>query len=278
MADLDNDLKHTLERLFGMRSGYVLDFTNNTFADFIQTSVGFNPYERYVGSKASVLRDMWRQESNSTVSKLMIEMLERWRTDRLLSGAELTPPETDLLEGAIAKLLALGTAPSEASAADLAFLERDLGTVDLTRLQVALTSKEVLQQRLDEIERCMGAEAPLAVVFLCGSTLEGLLLEVAKAQAASYIASRTAPKRQGRVRPLDQWSLADLITVSREQGVVGEDVARHADAVRNFRNYIHPRQQVAESFTPRMITAEIARKVLMASLADLSRLGPRGLA
>lgn len=58
MASLDNSLKQMLERLLGMSTGYVLDFTNSTFADFIQTSIDFHPYDRYFGSKAQVLRQL----------------------------------------------------------------------------------------------------------------------------------------------------------------------------------------------------------------------------
>lgn len=75
----DNLTKRKLEHLLGMASGYVLDFSNNTFADFIETSVGFNPYSRYEGSKANILRDLWRTEPTEVVVKLTRELLEHSR-------------------------------------------------------------------------------------------------------------------------------------------------------------------------------------------------------
>jgi hypothetical protein len=48
------------------------------------------------------------------------------------------------------------------------------------------------------------------------------------------------------VKSLDAWTLSELITVSHALGLLGEDVAKHANQVRNFRNYIHPRQQLKE--------------------------------
>jgi hypothetical protein len=42
--------------------------------------------------------------------------------------------------------------------------------------------------------------------------------------------------------------------------------------IRDFRNYTHPRQQLAKNFVPRRITAEIAHKVLMATIADVAGL------
>ena len=49
MGAIDNSLKFKLETLFGMGTGYLLDFSNSTFADFVQTSIGFNPYDRFTG-------------------------------------------------------------------------------------------------------------------------------------------------------------------------------------------------------------------------------------
>ena len=75
---------------------------------------------------------------------------------------------------------------------------------------------------------------------------------------------------------MDAWTLSELITVSHALGLLGEDVAKHADQVRNFRNYIHPRQQLKENFEPRIETARIAQQVLRAALADLQSLANRG--
>lgn len=65
-------------------------------------------------------------------------------------------------------------------------------------------------------------------------------MELAVAHASTYAASASAPKHKGSVKPIDTWTLAELITVSRALNVLSEDVSKHADQVRNFRNYIHP--------------------------------------
>lgn len=46
MANLKNPVKQKLEHLLNMRTGYVLDFTNATFQDFIFTSVGIDVDEK----------------------------------------------------------------------------------------------------------------------------------------------------------------------------------------------------------------------------------------
>jgi hypothetical protein len=79
MSDLTNSEKRKFERLLGMAGGYVLDFSNRTFAEFITDSTGRNIYDsRYdygSGSKANRLRAFWQKEENSLVGKLMSDML-----------------------------------------------------------------------------------------------------------------------------------------------------------------------------------------------------------
>lgn len=80
MSDLTSSEKRKLERLFGMASGYVLDFSNRTFAEFVEESVRRDIYDaRYdfgSGSKANRLRGLWSVEGNNLVGKLTGDLIE----------------------------------------------------------------------------------------------------------------------------------------------------------------------------------------------------------
>lgn len=80
MSDLTNIEKRKLERLFGMSSGYVLDFSNRTFEEFVLESTGRAIYDaRYdygSGSKANRLRGFWNEESNYVVGKLLGDLID----------------------------------------------------------------------------------------------------------------------------------------------------------------------------------------------------------
>ncbi|MDP8229456.1 MAG: hypothetical protein P9M15_08395, partial [Candidatus Electryoneaceae bacterium] len=60
--------KRKLERALGMSSGYVLNFSNRTFAEFVLDSVDMNiydsKYDHASESKANRLRAFWNEESN----------------------------------------------------------------------------------------------------------------------------------------------------------------------------------------------------------------------
>ncbi len=80
MSDLTPVEKRRLERFLGMASGYVLDFTNRTFSEFVNYSTGRDIYdERYnysSGSKANRLRAFWQRENNALVGKLLGDLLD----------------------------------------------------------------------------------------------------------------------------------------------------------------------------------------------------------
>jgi hypothetical protein len=66
-----------------MSGGYVLDFSNRTFAEFVSDSTGreiYDPkYERGSGSKANRLRVFWAEEPNHVVGKLLTDLLDYCR-------------------------------------------------------------------------------------------------------------------------------------------------------------------------------------------------------
>lgn len=83
MSDLIVIEKRKLERQFQMGGGYVLDFSNQTFAEFVAESTGREIYDvkyNYAsGSKANRLRAFWTQEPNYVVGKLTTDLLEYCR-------------------------------------------------------------------------------------------------------------------------------------------------------------------------------------------------------
>ncbi|MGD0568610.1 MAG: hypothetical protein ABSA78_09415 [Candidatus Sulfotelmatobacter sp.] len=112
MSDLTFMEKSKFEKLLGMETGYVLNFSNRSFAEFVRDATGHNIYdERYnyaSGSKANRLRAFWQKEDNSVVGKLMGDMLD-------YHGA--TGPQQEMCRLIVARLLGR---PTTASAPDRA--------------------------------------------------------------------------------------------------------------------------------------------------------------
>lgn len=79
MVKLEYMTQMSIEELLDMSSGWVLDFSNNSFGRFKKGVIGIDiyndkGYEVYC-SKAMKLRQIFENESNIKVAKLIIELL-----------------------------------------------------------------------------------------------------------------------------------------------------------------------------------------------------------
>jgi len=102
MADLTNIEKLKLERLLEMASGYVLDFSNRTFQEFVLGSVGVDiydsKYDHASGSKANRLRAFWSTEPNHLVAKLLADLLEYIEVANLLRSEQTNHSDAPVFE------------------------------------------------------------------------------------------------------------------------------------------------------------------------------------
>lgn len=79
MADISHREKRDLEEFLQMGSGYVLDFSNRTFREFVLESTRLDVDKESVGglgSKASRLRRFWASQPDHIVGKLLRDLLE----------------------------------------------------------------------------------------------------------------------------------------------------------------------------------------------------------
>ncbi len=80
MSNLTFIEKGKLEKRLNMGGGYVLDFSNRTFQEFVLDCTGLNiydsKYDNASGSKANRLRTFWSIEPNHIVGKLLLDLLE----------------------------------------------------------------------------------------------------------------------------------------------------------------------------------------------------------
>lgn len=102
MSDLSTVEKLRLEKLFEMDSGYVLDFSNPTFAQFMFENASVDIYDdKYIlssGSKANRLRAFWQQEPNYIVGQLTNSLLDYWKEKKQLRYSDITPSEQNLYD------------------------------------------------------------------------------------------------------------------------------------------------------------------------------------
>lgn len=85
MANLNFKQKANIDKLFGMEGGYVLDFSNRTFQEFIYDILGIDIYIIYPTlSKAKILREIMKKYDDKTVGNLLFQLLEYGEAKEIL--------------------------------------------------------------------------------------------------------------------------------------------------------------------------------------------------
>ena len=152
------------------------------------------------------------------------------------------------------------------------FLKKEFKEVSVSALELDETITGVLEQRLEEIKKCLNSKVALATIFLCGSTLEGILLGVATKNPQKFNSVTISPKdKHGKVLQFHKWTLSNFIDAAKENGFLNEDVKKFSHSLRDFRNYIHPYQQASQQFNPDEHTAKLCWQVLRVAIFQITK-------
>jgi len=268
MSHLKIHEKIVLEKLFD-RGGYVLNFSDKTFSEFFREHKVNIDHSRYTfngSSKMKRLRAFWEIESDMLVGKVLEALLE-------YACAIENVDEKDRIKTLeiTRRLQGKESSSKNGPATEKDFLKQEFPKLDWVKLNIDVQLQPVIEQRMQEIEKTLGAGAALAAIFLCGSTLEGLLQDIASKKSREFNQAKAAARdKDGSVRQFHDWTLDALINVAHEVGLLSLDVKKHSHSLKDFRNYIHPRQQAVQNFNPDMHTAKISWQVLQAAIANLS--------
>lgn len=87
MANLTFSDKQLIESVFEMSSGYVLNFSNRDFEEFMKDMVQYSIYTKYPGlSKAKMLREFMKDESDIYVGKTIVMLINYMNENSLITA------------------------------------------------------------------------------------------------------------------------------------------------------------------------------------------------
>lgn len=112
--------------------------------------------------------------------------------------------------------------------------------------------RQILENRWDEIIKCLECGAPLAATIMMGGLLEALFLaQVNRATDKGPIfKARAAPKdRVGKTLPLNDWTLNAYIEVGAELEWITKPGKDIGVVLRDYRNFVHPEREVSTGIT-----------------------------
>ena len=265
--------KRYLEKLLGMQSGYVLDYTDATFGEFFgrhKIDIHGRKYQTYGTLKAKKMRAFWERERDAVVAPVLSEMLSSYEADCELSDRAVNSKVLEKCRVIVARLS--GKPRATTSEVVESFLDKEFTIPNIHKLPVEPQVATIIEARLSEAPKVLKAGAHLSVIFLCGSVFEGVLLGVAQNSPEKFNRSPAGPKSADRkVRPFHEWSLAQFIDTACDVQLLNLDVKKFNHGLRDFRNYIHPYEQMISDFAPDEHTAKVCFQVLKAALASLAR-------
>jgi len=152
-----------------------------------------------------------------------------------------------------------------------AFLEKVFPRPDFNKMKFESGLQISLNQRLDELDKCIRQECSLASIVLAGSILEGVLLFFAFDHLDDFMKSKNAPRdnRSGIVDKIEKWGLYNLIEAANSCGFIDQDIIKFSHVLRDYRNYIHPGVQFLQGFSPSIHTAQICYQVVLCAINQL---------
>lgn len=273
MSSLTDIEKRYLEKQLGMGGGYVLDYSDPTYAELFKRhriDIHGTKYQTYGTSKAKKMRAFWESEPDTVVGKVLSEMLDSYEADCDLNKKEIDSELLAKSRGIISRLLGKPQVAKPAQTPE-DFLTHEFTVPNVHKLPVEAQAIPIIESRLAEARKALGVGAYLSVIFLCGSVLETVLLGAAQKEPARFNRATASPKaKDGSVKQFHEWSLSQFIDVACEIDLLKPDVKKFSHGLRDFRNYIHPYEQMVSGFTPDEHTAKVCFQVLKAALASVA--------
>ena len=139
-----------------------------------------------------------------------------------------------------------------------------------TRLAGLIDDPEMIDLLVDRAEQSRMAEAAgahLLALFGIGSFVEGALMAVLLHREPTL----ELRDRDGKTVPAHRAGLDVLLHTAHKNRHIELDAREFMVPVRDFRNYIHPRRQAAESFKPDQETVSLSWGPVHAVLNDLEQ-------
>jgi len=129
---------------------------------------------------------------------------------------------------------------------------------------------QILRNRWKEIGICVQYDAYLAALILMGSLLEAILYWSLTKYPEKANRTACSPKdpKTGKSKPISDWTLSQMIDVAHELNWLDGDVKKYSHTLREFRNLVHPFQQIKDAIVPDKDTCAISWQVVLASVND----------
>jgi len=127
--------------------------------------------------------------------------------------------------------------------------------------------KIIIERDYNYLNKCLVTEAWKPVIILAGGLVEALLLDKLLTDETKAKSSHKAPKEND----LKKWDLDKLIDVAVDLEIINLGVEKFSDAVRHYRNLVHPGRELSSGLKIEPQEAKIAVEILEILIRDLGK-------
>ncbi len=125
--------------------------------------------------------------------------------------------------------------------------------------------KEILTRDFLEIQRAYISSCWKSVIILCGGAIEAILTDLLLANESQ---AKASPKAQ-KIPDISRWKLSNIIDVCVDLKLVSSGVEKLSHSLREYRNLVHPGNEIRNKLTFDAEEARIALEVLNIVYRDL---------
>jgi hypothetical protein len=127
--------------------------------------------------------------------------------------------------------------------------------------------KKIVDRDYDEIQRAYISNCWKSVIILCGGAIEAILMDLLSSRDEEAKQAESAPNKLD----ISTWDLSELINVSVELKWVKEGVGKLSHPLREYRNLVHPGNEIRNKLQFDAEEAKISLEVLNMLHRDLTQ-------
>jgi hypothetical protein len=151
------------------------------------------------------------------------------------------------------------------------FIEEPSDTPVTEMLQFAFINdtniRKIIERDYGEIQRAYISKCWKSVIILCGGAIEAILTDLLIYHDTEAKQAKSTPNKPD----ISQWDLSELIKVAVELKLVTEGVEKLSHSIREYRNLVHPGNEIRKKLRFDAEEAKISVEVLKILHRDLSK-------
>lgn len=130
-----------------------------------------------------------------------------------------------------------------------------------------LSLRAIIERDYSEIQRAYIAQCWKSVIILCGGAIEAILIDLLIQKETEAKSAKSAPPKNSDIT---RWGLSNLIGVAVELSLVSAGVEKLSHSIQEYRNLVHPGNELRSKLRFDAEEAKIAVEVLNIVHRDLS--------